>query len=178
VFPGLWPGWLGLVAVLAVTNTALFNLVMASRVMYGMARRGLLPSGLARVHPRTRTPWVAILLAFGLAAALAVTGVLPVLAGATNVVILLAFCAVNLSLLVVRIRGVAPDVPAALVFRVPIVVPGLGIATTAVLLVPQSAGAFVRAFAVVGLGAVLHVVAVWRSARARRRAAATDDAAR
>jgi APA family basic amino acid/polyamine antiporter len=168
VLPGLWPGWLALVALFAVTNTALFNLVMASRVIYGMARRGLLPRGLGDVHARTRTPWRAVVLAFLLALALALTGALSELARATNVVILSAFAAVNLSLLVVRLRGVPPDVPAADVFRVPIIVPILGIATTAALMVPQSGAAFVRAGALVVLGAILHLVARARTRRDAR----------
>lgn len=39
-----------LVALIAITNTALLNMVMASRLTYGMARRGIIPSVLSRVH--------------------------------------------------------------------------------------------------------------------------------
>ena len=48
-------------ALLAVSNGALINLIMASRITYGMADQGVLPGLFARVHERRRTPWVAIL---------------------------------------------------------------------------------------------------------------------
>ncbi len=58
------------ITMFAVSNTALINMLMASRLIYGMARQHVLPPVLGRVHPRTRSPWVAILfttsIAFGL----------------------------------------------------------------------------------------------------------------
>ena len=54
----------------AVANTALINMLMASRLIYGMARQHVLPPVLGAVHPTRLTPWVAIifttLIAFGL----------------------------------------------------------------------------------------------------------------
>ncbi len=54
----------------AVSNTALINMLMASRLIYGMARQRVLPQVLGTVHPTRRSPpWVAIvfttLIAFG-----------------------------------------------------------------------------------------------------------------
>jgi APA family basic amino acid/polyamine antiporter len=58
------------ISMFAVANTALINMLMASRLIYGMARQHVLPPVLATVHPSRRTPWVAILfttsIAFGL----------------------------------------------------------------------------------------------------------------
>src|SRR5690606_12066280 len=104
--PGVSPTWMGVVALFAVINTALFNLIMASRLLYGMADQGWVPRGFARIHARHRTPTVGVLAAFVLSAALATTGLLPVLAESTNVVILAAFVAVNLSLLVIDRKSV------------------------------------------------------------------------
>ena len=57
-------------AVFAVANTALINMLMASRLIYGMARQDVLPRALGKVLPTRRTPWAAIvfttLLALGL----------------------------------------------------------------------------------------------------------------
>ena len=47
------------IAMIAVSNTMLINMLMASRLLYGMANRGVLPAPFAWVSPR-RTPWVAI----------------------------------------------------------------------------------------------------------------------
>ena len=49
------------ITMFAVSNTALINMLMASRLIYGMARQHVLPPVLGRVHPRTRSPWVAII---------------------------------------------------------------------------------------------------------------------
>lgn len=165
LFPGLWTGWLSIVALLAVTNTALFNLVMTSRVLYGMARQGMLPRVLGRVDPRRKTPQLAVALAFLITVALAATGALSMLARATNVLILSAFAMVNLSLIVVRARKIPPSVPVADVFRVPIVAPVIGLLVTLLLLTQLPVGAFARAGIVVAIGVVLHLLA--RAGRAR-----------
>ena len=52
-----------LIALIAVSNGALINLIMASRVIYGMGDQDVLPEVFSRVHPSRRTPWVAILFA-------------------------------------------------------------------------------------------------------------------
>ena len=50
-----------LIAMFAVANSALINMMMASRLLYGMAKQGVLPPVLGRVLEGRRTPWVAIL---------------------------------------------------------------------------------------------------------------------
>src|SRR5918994_1433168 len=52
-----------LIALIAVSNGALINLIMASRVIYGMGDQDVLPEVFSNVHPSRRTPWVAILFA-------------------------------------------------------------------------------------------------------------------
>ena len=47
-------------AVFAVANTALINMLMASRLIYGMARQHVLPRPLGKVLPVRRTPWAGI----------------------------------------------------------------------------------------------------------------------
>ncbi len=49
-------GTLSVIALIAVPNGILITLVMLARILYGMARRGWLPRGLAFVNPVTRTP--------------------------------------------------------------------------------------------------------------------------
>ena len=46
--------------VFAVANTALINMLMASRLIYGMARQDVLPRSLGKVLPGRRTPWAGI----------------------------------------------------------------------------------------------------------------------
>ena len=47
--------------VFAVANTALINMLMASRLIYGMAQQDVLPRSLGKVLPGRRSPWTAIL---------------------------------------------------------------------------------------------------------------------
>ena len=56
------PPWVfKVVTMFAVANTVLINYIMGSRLLYGMARQGLVPAALGRVHARRRTPHLAIL---------------------------------------------------------------------------------------------------------------------
>jgi APA family basic amino acid/polyamine antiporter len=56
-----FPGWVfAIIACVAITNTCLVALITNSRIMYGMAREGVVPRIFARTHQSRRTPWVAI----------------------------------------------------------------------------------------------------------------------
>ncbi len=87
-----------LIAVIAVTNTLLLNFIMSSRLLYGMATQDLMPKWLGQVHPKRKTPHLAILLVFLVSFALALTGDISRLARATSVLLLMSFLLMNLSL--------------------------------------------------------------------------------
>ncbi len=125
--------------VFAVANTALINMLMASRLIYGMARQDVLPRALGHVLPSRRTPWTAIifttLLALGLIIYVTVdegTSVVEALSGTTGLLLLCVFTIVNIACLVVRRK---PDAPTPS-FRAPGVVPVLGAVTSAFLVGP------------------------------------------
>ena len=59
-----------LIAMFAVANSALINMMMASRLLYGMAKQQVLPPVLGRVLEGRRTPWVAILFTTAIAVGL------------------------------------------------------------------------------------------------------------
>jgi amino acid transporter len=98
----------GLIGVLAMLNGALIQVIMASRVLYGLADRGALPEVLARIHPRTQTPVIATALVTSGVCALAVWFPLAPLAEATSVITLVIFALVNLSLCMVKRREPHP----------------------------------------------------------------------
>jgi amino acid transporter len=99
------PGWVYVaITVFAVANTALLNYVTASRLTYGMARQGLLPAVLGRVHPRTRTPHVAVGALLVVVVALMLAGDIGQLASATVLLLLAVFACVNVALLVLQRR--------------------------------------------------------------------------
>lgn len=118
------PGWVfEAVTVFAALNSVLINYIMGSRMLYGMARQGLLPAPLGRVHPKRRTPHVAILTLLAVVLVLAFAGNIAQLASATSLLLLLVFCVVNAALIVLKLR---PG-EAAGAFEVPVVVPALGV---------------------------------------------------
>lgn len=130
------PNWIYVaITVFAVANTALLNYVTASRLTYGMARQGLLPAALGRIHPTTRTPHVAVLALFVVIVALMLSGDITQLASATVLLLLAVFACVNLALLVLQRR---PDEPRG-GFEVPSAVPALGALVCLALLVNRVA---------------------------------------
>jgi APA family basic amino acid/polyamine antiporter len=90
------------IALFALVNGALINMVMASRLLYGMAEQDVVPRWFGQVHPQRRTPWAGVLFAGALAAVLVVVGDLETLADTTVLLLLLAFVGVHLSVLVLR----------------------------------------------------------------------------
>ena len=90
------------IALFALVNGALINMVMASRLIYGMGEQRVIPPWFASIHPGRRTPWAGIVLSGSLAAVLVVIGDLETLADTTVLLLLLAFVAVHVSVLVLR----------------------------------------------------------------------------
>jgi amino acid transporter len=101
---GIW-----IVSMLAGVNGALVQIIMGSRVAYGMARKQQAPAWFGVVNPVTRTPIraTAVVILFILLLALFLP--LATLAQITAAILLLVFVAVNLSLW--RIKGVEPEPP-------------------------------------------------------------------
>jgi APA family basic amino acid/polyamine antiporter len=94
-----------LLAVLAVVNGALIQIIMASRVLYGLSARGWLPEVFGRVGAATRTPVVATVVAGGVVVVFAFLLPLVTLAKLTSLITLLVFALVNLALLKLCARG-------------------------------------------------------------------------
>lgn len=108
---------LSVISMLAVVNGALIQIIMGSRILYGMARKGWLPDWLSRVHPRTHTPVRATLVVALIVWLLALFLPLLTLAQLTSLFVLVVFILVNLSLW--RIKG-RPGGPArAGILRLP-----------------------------------------------------------
>jgi amino acid transporter len=95
------------IAMIAVSNTSLINLMMASRLLYGMSREGVLPPVLGTVHSGWRTPWVAIVCTTAVALLLASWSGVRTLGGTTALLLLCVFALVNVAVLVLRRQRVA-----------------------------------------------------------------------
>lgn len=96
-------------ASIAMINGILVQIVMASRVLYGMAREGMIPAILGRLDTKRSTPALAIALITAAILALALLVPFLKLASLTSFIILLIFAAVNASLYLIGARPGAPE---------------------------------------------------------------------
>jgi amino acid transporter len=151
------------IALFALANGALINMIMASRLVYGMSRQGIIPAVFGRVHGGRRTPWVAIVFTSLLAAVLVASGDLSDLADTTVLLLLLVFAAVNVSVLVLRRDGVERDH-----FRAPTVIPVIGAIVSLALLTTKEGDIFLRAGVLLVLGVVLWAVTWYAHGRHMR----------
>ena len=154
--PSIPPAVFTAITLFAVANTALVNYVTASRLIYGMARQGLLPRGLGSVHAARRTPHVAVAALFLVLAPLALLGTITELAAATVLLLLLVFMVVNGALFILKRRK--SEVLGR--FEVPLFVPVLGALICFVLIVVRVATGDVAAPALAG-GLLLGSLAIY-----------------
>ncbi|MBO3094811.1 APC family permease [Cellulomonas dongxiuzhuiae] len=147
------PGVFAVVALIAVANGALLTMIMASRLAYGMAERGLLPGPLARVLSKRRTPGIAIVVTTLVAILLAVTGELVDLASTVVLLLLFVFLSTNIAVLVLRRDQVDHDH-----FRAPTFVPVLAVISCLVLLTRQEPQHWALAGVLLAVGVVLHLL--------------------
>jgi basic amino acid/polyamine antiporter, APA family len=148
------------IGLFAVINSALINMLMASRLLYGMANERVLPRAFGRVHPLRRTPWVSILFTTAIAAVLVATagaeGVAR-LGGTTALLLLIVFTIVNVAVLVLRRETVEHQH-----FRAPTWAPLLAAVLCGYLAVPVLSGRpasdYYTAAALLVLGALLWLV--------------------
>lgn len=89
-------------ALCGLTSVLLINLLAQSRVFYSMARDGLLPSWMGKVHPRFKTPYVATIICGTVTAILAAVLPVDLLGNMTSVGTLLAFFVVHFGVIVLR----------------------------------------------------------------------------
>ncbi len=106
---GRFPQILAAIGVVALANGALIQIIMVSRVLYGLAEQGAIPEVLGRVHVRTRTPHWATLAGGVFVLVLALGFDLAPLARATSLITLVVFALVNLSLVFVQAREPLPE---------------------------------------------------------------------
>jgi amino acid transporter len=92
------------IAVVATLNGIIVQIIMASRVLYGLGRQGGLPEQLATVNARTRSPVLATALTTAIVLALALGLPLQKLADITSHITLVVFALVNLSLIRIKAR--------------------------------------------------------------------------
>lgn len=98
---------ISMIGTFAVVNGALVQIIMASRILYGMSVKGWLPSALSDVSKRTNTPIKSSLLAGFITISFALMFDIVSLASFTSLLILIIFTLVNFAL--IRIKANNPD---------------------------------------------------------------------
>jgi APA family basic amino acid/polyamine antiporter len=111
------------ISMIAIVNGALVQIIMASRMVYGISKRGWLPRPLAYVSRRTKTPVVATFTVTLITLAFALWLPLVSLANLTSSIVLIVFTVVNIAL--VRVKLSSP--PPAGIRTVPIWIPATGV---------------------------------------------------
>ena len=129
------PVLISLISLVAVVNGALIQIIMASRVLYGLCKQGWLWQPLGHVNTRTQTPVNATILVGVIILVAALWLPIETLASITTYLLLSLFCLVNLALLRVKRRPGEPQPR----FRVPIAVPALGFLSCLGFLVARTA---------------------------------------
>jgi len=150
---GIDPRVFAAITLAALANGALVNMVMASRLVYGMSEEAIVPGFFGRVLPGRRTPITAIVFTTVLGLVLVSTGDLASLADTTVLLLLCAFAVVNVAVLVLRSDEVGHEH-----FRAPTIAPILGAVVCVVLIVDNEGEIFLRAGLLLLLGVVLWVL--------------------
>jgi len=96
------PVLITIISASAVINGALIQIIMATRIFYGMSQRDWLPKILSYIHPRTQTPIISTIIVGLIIFILASWFPLVTLATYTSFLILIIFILVNLALLRVK----------------------------------------------------------------------------
>ena len=163
----------GIITMCAVANSALINMLMASRLLYGMAQEKVLPAILGKVLPKRRTPYTAIVFTTGLAIVLITfVGAVPDLGGTTALLLLAVFTLVNIAVLVLRSDTVAHDH-----FISPLGLPYIGAVTCAFFVGPwtgRDSVQYLIAAVLIGLGVVLWGATVFYMKSKRQDPLASD----
>ena len=131
------PEVMSAIAIIATLNGIIIQMIMASRILYGLVNQGSLPSVLSRVNSVTRTPLVATALVVAIVMLLALVFPLGGLAETTSRITLTVFALVNLALIVIKARE---DRPPDDIFVAKSWVPSIGLVACILLLLSDFLG--------------------------------------
>ncbi|MEJ3657011.1 APC family permease [Actinomycetes bacterium KLBMP 9759] len=154
--PGFPLAVFAVIGLFAVVNSALINMLMASRLLYGMSNERIIPTIFGRVHEGRRTPWVAIVFTSVIAIILVASADISLLGGTTALLLLAVFTIVNIAVLVLRKDKVEHDH-----FTAPTWTPWAGIVLCGFLVTPFAGVPWDRyliAVILLGVGVVLWVI--------------------
>ena len=147
------------IALFAITNTVLITLVTGSRIFYGLAREQIFPVILKKIHFKTKTPWVAIIVIMGASIVFTMIGDIVIVANIAVFAIVITFASVNLAVIVLRYTE--PDIERK--FKVPInikkfpILPLFGFGTTVYMIMQFEIEVVLVGLAIIGIGVIVYV---------------------
>ncbi|AFS81732.1 amino acid permease [Candidatus Nitrosopumilus koreensis AR1] len=151
---------LSLIALFATASTVLITLVAGARILYGMAKSNSLPQFLARVHPKTNTPWIAVVGILIASIGFAFVGDIVIIANIVVFAVVITFAAINLAVIVLRYTEPVLERP----FRVPVnigkfpILPLFGFGTTIYMALQFDIQVVFVGLGIMGIGVVLYLV--------------------
>jgi len=104
------------IALFATTNTVLITLIAGARMFYGMSMDKSLPKFFSRIHPKTKTPWVAVIGIMIASMLFTLVGDIVLVANITVFAIVITFAMINLSAIILRYTHPHIERP----FRIPL----------------------------------------------------------
>ena len=148
------------IALFAITNTVLITLVTGSRVFYGMAKEKVFPVILGKIHFKTKTPWMAIIVIMIASIVFSMIGDIVIVANIAVFAIVITFAAVNLAVIVLRYTE--PDIERK--FKVPInigkfpVLPLFGLGITVYMAFQFEIPVILAEVVIIGIGAIFYKI--------------------
>ena len=148
------------IALFAITNTVLITLVAGSRIFYGMAKEKVFPSILEKVHFKTKTPWMAVIVILITSITFTLIGDIVIVANITVFAIVITFAAVNLAVIVLRYTE--PDIERK--FKVPInigkfpILPLFGVGISVYMALQFEIEVMLVGVAIIGIGAIFYKI--------------------
>lgn len=156
-----------IIAMIAITNTTLVQVVTQSRILYGMAREDVVPAPFAKIHRSRRSPYVALIFSAAVVIGLIVASdllnrigvkvdIVARLASVTVALLLVVYAGVIISCLKTRGRDESDQT-----FRAPTALLVIGLVGNVVLLgyvIYTDPTSLIWCGALIGLGGVLYLI--------------------
>ena len=148
------------IALFAITNTVLITLVTGSRIFYGFAREQIFPILLEKVHFKTKTPWIAIIVIMAASISFTMIGDIVIVANIAVFAIVITFASVNLAVIVLRYTE--PDIERK--FKVPInigkfpILPLFGFSITVYMTMQFEIEVVLIGLTIIGIGVIVYVI--------------------
>ena len=151
---------MSVIALFATASTVLITLVAGARILYGMAKSNSLPSIFAKIHPKTGTPWIAVIGILVTSVVFALIGDIVIVANIVVFAIVITFAMINLSVILLRYVKPEDERP----FRVPLnvgkfpILPLFGFIITVYMAMQFELEVILVGVGIVGSGCVFYIL--------------------